>query len=149
MADSEMKDKVGIALDTPHIQATPEERDALVRTSLGLQRMMVDPTGGLPGALALSLGLPSVPDQLAQTVVYYWRDGRRNSPPFVDRPVMRPIIEERFHIITPPVPTPALVVIKTLVDVAIGLIQDCYPNAHGGVKHGVSDLVVRAYVEGA
>jgi len=142
----EISKYVGTALAKRKTKAKPDERNVLVRTTLGLLRMMIDPTGGVLGTLATALGVPSAGAQAAQRVVDYWLDGRRDMPPFPQRPQMWPLVTKAFHQIAEPTPGP--IAVGALIDVAIGILNDRFPNGHGGIKEGVSQVVVRAYAMG-
>jgi len=145
-SSKEMGQLVGTALAKRKAKVKPAERTTLARVGLGLLRMMIDPTGGVLGTLATSLGLPSVGDQAAQRMVDYWLDGRRDSPPFPQRPQMWPLVTKVFHQIAEP--TPDAVVMDVLINVAIGILNDRFPTHHSGVKEGVSQVVARAYAMG-
>ena len=109
--------------------------------------MLIDPTGGILGTLFVKVfGFPPVADQVAQRIVDYWHAGVLDAPPFPQRPQMWPLVAKAFHDIFEPTPGP--VEVETLIDVAIGLAQDQFPQGHGGVTTGTSAAIVRAYAIG-
>jgi hypothetical protein len=132
------------ALETRGKDAKDGERAALVRLVLGLLRLMVDPTGGLPATLASTLfGLAPVPVQTAQKIVDYWIEGIKDVPPFPWRPQMWPIVASAFQTVLEPIPDATTM--GVLVNVCIGIIQDRYPNGPHAAKQGVAQALVQAY----
>jgi hypothetical protein len=59
---------------------------------------------------------------------------------------MWPLVAKAFHDILEP--TPGQTEVAALIDIAIGLLDDQFPNTHGGVTTGVSEGIVRAYAIG-
>lgn len=146
-SNEEAKQLVATALDARHAAAADAERVVLARTTVGLMRMMVDPTGGALAMIVIKVfGAPSVGDQVAQRVVDYWLSGVRDSPPFAQRPLMWPLVLKAFHTILEP--TPGAVEVATLINIAIGLLNEQYPTHHEGVAGGASQVVVHAYAMG-
>jgi len=141
---ADLEKAVREALQTRGKGATDDERAALVRIVLGLLRLMIDPTGGLPATLASTLfGTASVPVQTAQKIVDYWLDGIKDVPPFPQRPQMWPIVASAFQTVLEPIPDATTM--GVLVNVCIGILQDRYPNGPRAAKQGVAQAMVQAY----
>jgi len=135
------------ALAVRHAAADDDDRATLARVTLGMLRLMIDPTGGVLGTLLVTwFHVPPPPAQMAQTIVDAWLDGRRDAPPFPQRPQMWPILASAFQTVWEPVP--AAPVLGVLVDVCIGVLLDRYPAGPVVAKQGVAQLVARAYVLG-
>lgn len=146
-SNDEAKQLVATALNARHGAASDAERIVLARTTVGLMRMMVDPTGGALAMIAVKVfGALSVGDQVAQRVVDYWLSGVRDNPPFAQRPLMWPLVLKAFHTILEP--APGAVEVGALINVAIGLLNDQFPTHHEGVAGGASQVVVHAYALG-
>jgi hypothetical protein len=125
-------------------KSADDERPALTRIVLGLLRLMIDPTGGLPATLASTIfGTAPVAVQMAQQIVDYWLDGIRDMPPFPQRPQMWPILASAFRTVLEPIPDATTM--GVLVNVCIGILQDRYPNGPRAAKQGVAQAMVQAY----
>jgi len=108
---------------------------------------MDDPTGGALAVLASAVfGTLPVPAQVAETVVDYYLDGRRDNPPFPQRPQIEPILRSWFNQVGAAMPQAAE--LDVLANVEIGILVDRFSNGPRPAKQGVADMLGSAYVAG-
>ncbi len=130
-----------------HTPPPPPGGEAVVTIALGLLRQLDDPTGGAAVALASTVfGLLTLPAQVGQKVVDYYLSGKRDMPPFPQRPQIEPILRSWFTQAGASMPQAGE--IDVLVNVEIGILQDKFPNGPKAAKQGVAEVLGNAYVAG-
>src|SRR5262245_17641435 len=136
----------GFAARHQNAPAAPGD-EAVVTLAYGLLRRLVDPTGGTLSVLASAVfGAPSVPAQVARTVVDYYLDGLRNNPPFPQLPQIEPLLRSWFVHLTGTAPQPAE--LGVLVNVEVGILLAKFLNGPPQAKMELASVLGSAYLEG-
>jgi hypothetical protein len=137
---------VTTALDRRHAAATPSVRAAIAKLAGGLLQHMhagdlSDPTDALNALLGVD-----EKDQCTQRVVDWFLEGRRDNPPFPERPQFLQLIRNDLKARLGS--APAEDVVETLVNALAGAERDLVLAPSPGARMVIENTLVDGYVIG-